>query len=113
EPIPVYAEMGSTNPVFLLPGALAERGRQIAEGLRGSVTMGVGQFCTNPGLIIGLDDDATKEFVEQLATLMNDAVPGTMLYAGLRDAYDDGVKRFSAVPGVRVAGRSRTAPDTS
>src|SRR6185437_6058171 len=44
-PIPVYAEMGSTNPVFLLPGALAERGKQIAEGLRASVTMGVGQFC--------------------------------------------------------------------
>ena len=60
EPIPVYAEMGSTNPVFLLPGALAERGKQIAEGLRQSVTMGVGQFCTNPGLIIGPCDDAAK-----------------------------------------------------
>jgi NADP-dependent aldehyde dehydrogenase len=111
-PIPVYAEMGSINPVFVLPGALAERGKQIAEGLRLSVTMGVGQFCTNPGLIIGLDDAATKQFVEQLAGLMSEAAPGTMLYAGLRDSYDQGVQRFSAVPGVRVAGRARAAVET-
>lgn len=112
EPIPVYAEMGSTNPVFLLPGALAERGAKIAEGLRQSVTMGVGQFCTNPGLIIGLENPATHAFVEQFAALMKGAVPGTMLYAGLRDSYDEGVKRFSAVPGVRVAARSSTPPES-
>ena len=47
---PVYAEMGSVNPVFLLPGALAERADALAEGLKNSVTLGVGQFCTNPGL---------------------------------------------------------------
>src|SRR5207244_6627622 len=53
EPIPVYAEMGSINPVFVLPGALRERGPQIAEGLKNSVTLGVGQFCTNPGVVVG------------------------------------------------------------
>ena len=52
EPIPVYAEMGSSNPVFLLPGALAERGEAIAKGLAASVTLGAGQFCTNPGLAL-------------------------------------------------------------
>src|SRR6187399_732183 len=54
EPIPVFAEMGSTNPVFLLPGALAQRAGAIAEGLIQSVTLGVGQFCTNPGLVFGV-----------------------------------------------------------
>lgn len=111
EPIPVYAEMGSTNPVFLLPGALTERGKQIAEGLRQSVTLGVGQFCTNPGLIIGLENDATGQFIEHLAGQMTESIPGTMLYAGLRDSYDAGVQRFGALAGVRVAGRSRTAAD--
>src|SRR5207253_887660 len=53
EPIPVFAEMSSLNPVFILPGALSERGSQIAEGMKTSVTMGVGQFCTKPGLVFG------------------------------------------------------------
>lgn len=111
QPIPVYAEMGSTNPVFLLPGALAERGKQIAEGLKNSVTMGVGQFCTNPGLVLGHDDAATSEFLNQFASFMTEAAPGTMLYAGLRESYDAGVKRFAAIAGVRVAAQSRTAAD--
>src|SRR5687768_1527749 len=94
EPIPVYAEMGSTNPVFVLPGALAERGRQIAEGLRASVTLGTGQFCTSPGLVVGLEGDATRRFVEQAGALIAHTPGGTMLYAGVRDTYRDGVKRF-------------------
>ncbi|MHC4404493.1 MAG: aldehyde dehydrogenase family protein, partial [Planctomycetota bacterium] len=56
-PIPVYAEMGSVNPVFLLPGVLAERAESIAEGLHQSMTLGVGQFCTQPGLVIAIDDE--------------------------------------------------------
>src|SRR6185503_21151808 len=58
DPIPVYAEMGSVNPVFLLPGAIAERAEAIAEGLTNSLTLGVGQFCTNPGVVIGVATDA-------------------------------------------------------
>ncbi|HWE02261.1 MAG TPA: aldehyde dehydrogenase (NADP(+)) [Tepidisphaeraceae bacterium] len=111
DPIPVFAEMGSSNPLFILPGALAERGKQIAEGLKASVTMGVGQFCTNPGLILGVKGAVTDEFIEQFAALMTDAAPGVMLYAGLKEAYDDGVKRFSATPGVRVAARSTVSAD--
>jgi len=51
EPIPVYAEMGSINPVFILPGAMQQNAEALATGLHGSVTLGVGQFCTNPGLV--------------------------------------------------------------
>lgn len=110
EPIPVFAEMGSTNPLFVLPGALAERGRQIAEGLKASVTLGVGQFCTCPGLVVGLDDDATRRFVADATSLFNEAPQGNMLYAGIRDAYRAGVQKFAGVPGVTLAARSPEAP---
>ena len=63
DPIPVYAEMGSVNPVFLLPEALAARGDAIAAGLVNSVTLGVGQFCTNPGLTIAIGGEALDRFV--------------------------------------------------
>ncbi|HZL34126.1 MAG TPA: aldehyde dehydrogenase (NADP(+)) [Tepidisphaeraceae bacterium] len=113
EPIPVYAEMGSTNPVLVLPGALAERGRQIAEGFRASVTLGVGQFCTNPGLVIGVEGDAMRGFVEHAALLMGQSAAGTMLYAGLADSFNEGVRHFSQVPGVRIAARSQSVADAS
>ena len=76
EPIPVYAEMGSVNPVFILPGALAERAAAIAEGLKDSVTLGVGQFCTNPGLTIGIGDARFDGFVHQLEALMRRRTAG-------------------------------------
>ncbi len=63
-PIPVFAEMGSINPVFILPGALAERGEKIAEGFKGSLTLGVGQFCTNPGVVVSLKSDQASAFVK-------------------------------------------------
>jgi len=62
EPIPVYAEMGSTNPVFILPNALKERGDEIAQGLTGSVTLGVGQFCTNPGIGFRISRKISSKF---------------------------------------------------
>jgi NADP-dependent aldehyde dehydrogenase len=75
EPIPVFAEMGSVNPVFLLPGALAERAETIADGLTQSVTLGVGQFCTNPGLVIGIGDASFDRFVHRLGERMREAPP--------------------------------------
>jgi NADP-dependent aldehyde dehydrogenase len=95
EPIPVYAEMGSTNPVFVLPGALAARGEQIAEGLKTSVTTGAGQFCTKPGIVVGLKDAQTDRFVTKAAELIAQVSPATMLHAGIRDAYNAGVKRWT------------------
>ena len=66
EPIPVYAEMGSTNPVFILPGALQERKEEIAKGLTASVTLGVGQFCTNPGLVFFEESEDARRISEML-----------------------------------------------
>jgi NADP-dependent aldehyde dehydrogenase len=100
DPIPVYAEMGSVNPVFLLPGALAARGDAIAEGLVNSATLGVGQFCTNPGLTIAIADEALDRCVRRMRELILDAQPGTMLYPALLDAFVAGVRRLSAVEGV-------------
>jgi NADP-dependent aldehyde dehydrogenase len=113
EPIPVFAEMGSINPVFVLPGALQQRGRQIAEGLKNSVTLGVGQFCTNPGLVVGLEGEAMRGFLNSVAELIAQCEPGTMLYDGIRRAYVDGLKSFGQVAGVKVAGQSRTPPDAA
>lgn len=91
EPIPVYAEMSSINPVFLLPGALQERGDAIAKGFVGSLQMGAGQFCTNPGLVIakqGLALDAFKETVQQA---LQAAPTQTMLTPGIHKAYEAGI----------------------
>jgi 2,5-dioxopentanoate dehydrogenase len=87
EPIPVFSEMGSTNPVFLLPGKLKASAKEVAKWYSGSITLGVGQFCTNPGLMIGVASPELDEFATELATLMT-AVPGApMLHAGIAKAY--------------------------
>lgn len=100
EPIPVYAEMGSTNPVFILPGALKERAEKIAEGLVASVTMGVGQFCTKPGLII-LPQGADS-FIDKAAQLLEAAAPGVMLHEGIRTNFEKGATRLGAIAGVET-----------
>ena len=82
EPIPVFAEMSSINPVILLPGALSARGDAVAKELAGSVCMGAGQFCTNPGMVIGIKSPEFSRFVEQLQTEMGGQAPQTMLNAG-------------------------------
>jgi NADP-dependent aldehyde dehydrogenase len=87
EPIPVYAEMGSINPVFIFPGALHEKEDQLATGLHASVTLGAGQFCTNPGLVVMEDGPATKSFSEKLGALMSSSPEFTMLSTGIGSAY--------------------------
>lgn len=109
DPIPVYAEMGSTNPVFILPGALRERGEALAEGLKTSVTMGVGQFCTNPGLAVAINDDSLPGFINKLGELIADAPPGTMLYPGILQAYEQGVKQLAELTGVDKVQSNQTA----
>lgn len=94
EPIPVYAEMGSVNPVFVLPGALRERGAEFAEGLKQSVTLGTGQFCTNPGLVVGLRGEPFEQFLDKTDELFAAAAPGTMLNAGILRGYKEGVERL-------------------
>lgn len=106
EPIPVYAEMGSINPVFLLAGALRARTEEIASGLLQSMTLGVGQFCTNPGVVVGIEGDGLERFVDRVAELVRDAPPGTMLHEGIRKAYDAGVERLGKTGGTRIVSRA-------
>jgi NADP-dependent aldehyde dehydrogenase len=86
DPIPVYAEMGSTNPVFILPGALLERGEQLAEGLHGSFTLGGGQFCTKPGVVFAEASRSTA-FAERLRSTTQGGPAFTLLTGGIASAY--------------------------
>ena len=106
EPIPVYAEMGSTNPVFILAGALKKSGPLLAESLMQSVALGVGQFCTNPGLVLGVADDAWNAFRDQAGKCATVSTPGTMLYAGICQRYAEGTEKAKRIAGVRELGRS-------
>lgn len=106
EPIPVFSEMGSTNPVFILPGALKQNGKAIAEGLAQSFTLGVGQFCTNPGLAFGQQSDEWNTLVERVGELTKVVSPGVMLHQGINARFHEGTEKFQKVPGVRVAGKS-------
>ncbi|MCX4162953.1 MULTISPECIES: aldehyde dehydrogenase (NADP(+)) [Paraburkholderia] len=100
EPIPVFAEMSSVNPFFLLPGALKRRGDEIAAGFVESVTLGVGQFCTNPGLVITLDGEETQRFIDAAAQALAKKGAQTMLTAGIAAAYKDGVLQRGEERGV-------------
>ena len=106
QPIPVFAEMGSANPVFVLPDALATRGEAIAGALATSVTLGSGQFCTSPGLAFVLRSEASDAFVERLGSLLAAAPAGTMVHPGIKSAYDTELEAVLALPGVRLAARS-------
>ena len=106
QPIPVFAEMGSANPVFVLPEALATRGEAIADALAASVTLGCGQFCTSPGLTLVAPSPAAFAFVARLGAKLAEAPAGTMVHAGIKQAYDAELAAVLALPGVRLAGRS-------
>ena len=110
-PIPVFAEMSSLNPVFLLPEALREQSAKLAEGLRTSITMGVGQFCTKPGLIFGVNSVAFDQFQKTLAGLLEAVAPATMLHDGISEAFHQGLAQASGVSGVKLLARSDAAPD--
>src|SRR5687767_393949 len=91
EPIPFYAEMSSVNPVVILPGALRERSDQIAAGLHQSVTVGAGQFCTNPGLMLLADSKDSDAFVKKVGELMAGTAEQTMLTPAIRTNYRNGL----------------------
>lgn len=101
QPIPVFAEMSSINPVLLMPEAIKLRGAQIASELTASVTLGCGQFCTNPGLVIGVRSAAFTAFIEMLAGHMAEQPAQTMLNAGTLESYRSGVERLRGQPGIR------------
>jgi NADP-dependent aldehyde dehydrogenase len=114
EPIPVFAEMGSINPVFILPGAMSERAQEIAHGLHASLTLGMGQFCTNPGLVVALRETATDIFVEALSQKTRSTGSGPMLSAGICANYRARLQSLASQPGVELLTEGRTAePDSS
>jgi NADP-dependent aldehyde dehydrogenase len=111
DPIPVFAEMSSLNPVFLLPEALRRRGPEIARGLCGSITMGVGQFCTKPGLVFGIRGPDLDLFQQALAKALESVPPATMLHVGICDAYRNGLARATVMQGVEPVAKSNQTPD--
>ena len=100
-PIPVYAEMSSVNPVVLMPAALAARGASLGEAFVGSLTMGSGQFCTNPGLVLAIAGEGLDAFEAAAAQALTGHSPQPMLSGGIRAAYAAGTKALSNNAAVR------------
>jgi NADP-dependent aldehyde dehydrogenase len=110
EPIPFYAEMSSVNPVFILPHAMRERRDQIAAGLHASVTLGAGQFCTKPGLVLMAADANAQAFAGKLGELMASTADFTLLTSGIHSAYQEGVTSRVDHPAVEVVAQ-KAAPE--
>jgi len=106
-PIPVYAEMSSINPVLLMPGALAERGEAIATAFAQSVTLGSGQFCTNPGLILAVEGPEVTAFEKAAAAALGGIAAQTMLTPGIHKAFADGVSSLAGNAAVSELGRGQ------
>jgi NADP-dependent aldehyde dehydrogenase len=107
EPIPVYAEMSSINPVYLLPAALSARAETIGREFIASLTMGAGQFCTNPGLVFGLEGPDLDRFIDSAATALKACEPQPMLTPGIHQAYGAGVQALSEHDRVETVARGR------
>ncbi|QOL82745.1 aldehyde dehydrogenase (NADP(+)) [Pseudooceanicola spongiae] len=101
EPIPFFGELGSVNPMFMLPEAMSARGDALATGWAGSLTMGAGQFCTNPGVLVMVDGDDTDKFLETAVEALGKVGPQTMLTNGIADAYRSGRDTIAAQSGVQ------------
>ena len=105
QPIPVYAEMSAINPVFVLPQALAARGPAIATAFVDSLVLGAGQFCTNPGVVLGVAGEAWDAFTAAVGASVAQRPAATMLNAGIHAAYQRGVQRLLSAPGVALRAR--------
>ncbi|WP_420587436.1 aldehyde dehydrogenase (NADP(+)) [Ruegeria sp.] len=101
EPIPFFGELGSVNPMFILDSALTARGEDVAKGWAASLTMGVGQFCTNPGIAIVRSGEAAEAFAATASQALADVASQTMLTDGIAAAYRNGQKRIAETTGVQ------------
>ncbi|MFC6672698.1 aldehyde dehydrogenase (NADP(+)) [Marinobacterium aestuariivivens] len=106
EPIPVYAEMSSINPVYLLPGVLSERGKAVAEAFVAAQQMGAGQFCTSPGLVLALDGEPLDAFLDHAAARIAASPCQTMLTPGIHQAFEQGLAALEAHPAVTTQARA-------
>lgn len=111
EPIPVYAEMGSTNPVFLLPSKVEKDSIELAKMIANSVNMGAGQFCTNPGMLVIRKGEATEIFKQHLQEAFANLDAFTMLNEGIYKAYESGKKASVSTAGVAVQYKSEANAD--
>ncbi|MFC4949092.1 aldehyde dehydrogenase (NADP(+)) [Pseudonocardia sp. GCM10023141] len=102
EPIPFYGELGSVNPLVVTPGAAAERAEEIGKGAAGSMLLGMGQFCTKPGLLFVPAGENGDVVVSALAAGVGVAASGALLTAGIRAAFREGTARLAGLPGVEV-----------
>ena len=109
EPIPVYAEMSSINPFYLMPEALKNRADSIAAGFVNSMLMGSGQFCTNPGLLIVREAEGLDVFLSTVVDLVTVAQPSTMLTPGIYQAFESGVKKLQANANVQLLAQALDA----
>ena len=110
EPIPVFAEMSSINPVFLMPEKLKQSAADVAKLYAGSITLGVGQFCTNPGLIIGIDNDDLETFIQTLGEEIKKTSPGEMLHTGIFKNYVERRANALSQENVETIATSETEP---
>ncbi|MGB3165550.1 MAG: aldehyde dehydrogenase (NADP(+)) [Alteraurantiacibacter sp.] len=108
-PIPVYAEMSAINPVVLMPEALTTHGRDIGAAFGMAQTMGAGQFCTNPGLLLALESSDLDSFVEGVSSFYDEHQPATMLTPKIHAAYCEGVDRLAGREGVTCLARGQEA----
>ena len=102
EPIPVFAEMSSINPLFLLPELKSDEMENIADGLYASATLGGGQFCTNPGIVFYPNNGNGKKFRDSYVEKMKDYTPVAMLHQGIRESYAQGIEEMVKQQGVEV-----------
>ena len=109
-PIPVFSEMGSINPVFLFPEKLSGNAAEIAKMYAGSITLGVGQFCTNPGLIIGIEGDALENFTTVLGEEIKNIAGAKMLHPGIAAAFRDKKTLALSQEMVKIVGESAVSP---
>lgn len=109
EPIPVYAEMSSINPVLLFPGALAARGAEIGKAFAAALQLGAGQFCTNPGLVLAVDGPDLDAFIAGARGGIEAAQPQTMLTPGIHSAYEKGAEKLASHDAVETLARGDAA----
>lgn len=109
KPIPVFSEMGSTNPVVFLPDTLSQNSEALAKQYAGSITLGMGQFCTNPGLLMAVESEGLHRFLETLATEIEQVAPAKMLHAGIHKAYFEKMGAALGRKGVKLLSRSKTS----
>jgi alpha-ketoglutaric semialdehyde dehydrogenase len=113
EPVPVYAEMGSTNPVFILPGIMQQKGEEIAKALAASNLLSAGQFCTNPGIIISGKNADAEKFQNSFASAITSATGEAMLTGSIFKTYDSHTKKLADTGGVTTVSKSNVVSQSS